>query len=52
MAKLPGALDKHRQLMTHLRGFGIEAVAKLHGLIPNDEFPLQSDPKNQKRGFK
>lgn len=30
---------------------GQECIAKLHGFIAPDAFPLQSDPANKKRGF-
>ena len=45
-------LQHHRQLENASCAVsGFESVAKLHGLISPDAFPLQSDPANQHMGF-
>jgi hypothetical protein len=50
---LPPALADHHQLpgLNTCAVSAFEAVAKLHGLIVPTAFPLQLDPKNQKKGF-
>ena len=49
---IPEALRKHGQPeMASCAASGFESIAKLHGLIPADSFPLQSNPANQWLGF-
>lgn len=49
---LPEELANHRQLHGNFcAASGFECIAKLHRLIPKDQFPLQSDSKNQGLGF-
>jgi hypothetical protein len=52
LSDLPEPLRSHRQLEdASCAVSAFEAVAKLHGLIEKDSFPLQADVKNQRRGF-
>jgi hypothetical protein len=52
LSDLPEPLRSHRQLEKASGAVSaFEAVGKLHGLIKKDSFPLQTDPKNQHRGF-
>ena len=52
LSELPTELRSHRQLeQASCAVSAFECIAKLHGLIAPDIFPLQSDPKNQKLGF-
>jgi len=49
---LPSIMDFHNQKHKHsCVASAFEFVAKLHGLIPPESFPLQSDPKNQEQSF-
>ncbi|MDZ4405231.1 hypothetical protein [Prosthecobacter sp.] len=49
---LPEQLRSHYQLENASCAVsGFESVAKLHGLIAPDAFPLQSDPTKQGMGF-
>lgn len=49
---LPNELSKHHQLPGNFcAASGFECIAKLHHLIPKDQFPLQSDDTNEGLGF-
>jgi hypothetical protein len=49
---LPEAIRQHHQDdNASCAVSGQECIAKLHGFIAPDAFPLQSDPANKKRGF-
>lgn len=52
LAELPDVLRSHRQFAGDFCAVsGFECITKLHGILARDEFPLQSDPANQYRGF-
>lgn len=52
LAELPDAIRLHRQLDGDFCAVsGFESIAKLHGLLASDAFPLQGIPANQHRGF-
>ena len=52
LSLLPEALRNHRQLeRASCAVSAFECIAKLHGLIEPDTFPLQSDPANQNKEF-
>ena len=52
LAELPDALRLHYQFNGDFCAVsGFECIAKLHGLLARDAFPLQGDPTNQYRGF-
>jgi len=52
LSELPDALRLHRQFNGDFCAVsGFECIAKLHGFLARDAFPLQSDPANQRKGF-
>lgn len=51
-ARLSVVLQVHRQFDgDYCAVSALEFASKVYGLIPPDQFPLQSDPQNQRKGF-
>jgi len=52
IAELPVAIRQHHQLNGDFCAVsGFECIAKLHGFLAGDAFPLQSDAANEHKGF-
>jgi hypothetical protein len=52
IAEVPLAIRDHHQLNGDFCAVsGFESIAKLHGLLAGNAFPLQSDATNEQKGF-